>query len=126
MPSIRPPAVAGRYPRAAFYPADPVELRELVDRLLAHAEASAPAPPQPGAKALIAPHAGYQYSGPVAASAYARVDPEGIRRVVLLGPAHRVPVRGLAAPCVDAFATPLGSVPLDRGALAEAARLPQV
>jgi hypothetical protein len=125
MPSIRPPAVAGPYPRAAFYPADPRELRELVDSLLAQAEASAP-PPAGGPKALIAPHAGYQYSGPVAASAYARVVPEGIRRVVLLGPAHRVPVRGLAAPCAEAFATPLGAVALDRGALAQAARLRQV
>src|SRR5262245_15438799 len=126
MPSIRPPPVAGRYPRAAFYPADPVELRELVDRLLAQAQASAPSPPHPGRpKALIAPHAGYKYSGPVAASAYARVDPEGIRRVVLLGPAHRVPVRGLAVPAVDAFATPLGDVPVDAHGLAAALRLPE-
>jgi hypothetical protein len=127
MASIRPPAVAGRYPQAAFYPAGAVELGDLVDALLAHARASAgPAAGRARPKALIAPHAGYQYSGPVAASAYARVDPEGIRRVVLLGPAHRVPVRGLAAPCSDAFATPLGPVPLDGAALAEAARLPQV
>ena len=127
MPTIRPPAVAGRYPGAAFYPADPVELRDLVDFLLARADASARSEPRSGSpKALIAPHAGYQYSGPVAASAYARVDPGGIRRVVLLGPAHRVPVRGLAAPCVDAFATPLGPVPLDRAALADAVRLAQV
>jgi hypothetical protein len=125
MVSIRPPAVAG--PRGAgFYPADPLELRELVDRLLERARARAPARPAARPKALIAPHAGYQYSGEVAASAYARVDPEGIRRVVLLGPAHRVPLRGLAAPRAEAFATPLGPVPLDRAALAAAARLPQV
>jgi AmmeMemoRadiSam system protein B len=62
----------------------------------------------------------------VAASAYARIEPEGIRRVVLLGPAHRVPVRGLAAPCADAFATPLGPVALDGPALALVLRLPQV
>jgi hypothetical protein len=124
---IRPPAVAGRFPGGAFYPADPEELGELVDSLLAGARASATrVPGSTSPKALIAPHAGYQYSGPVAASAYARVDPEGIRRAVLLGPAHRVPLRGLAAPRADAFATPLGPVPVDRAALAEAERLPQV
>ena len=127
MPSIRRPAVAGRYPEAAFYPADPAELRELVDALLARARASLGAPPRGASpKALIAPHAGYQYSGPVAASAYARIEPGGIRRVVLLGPAHRVPVRGLAAPAADAFATPLGPVELDAKALAGIAKLPQV
>jgi len=127
MASIRRPAVAGPYPEAAFYPADAGELRDLVDSLLARARASARSSPRGASpKALIAPHAGYQYSGPVAASAYARIEPEGIRRVVLLGPAHRVPVRGLAAPCVEAFATPLGPVALDGPALAAALRLPQV
>jgi AmmeMemoRadiSam system protein B len=127
MASIRRPAVAGRYPEAAFYPADEAALRDLVDALLARARASARSSPQGDRpKALISPHAGYQYSGPVAASAYARVDPEGIRRVVLLGPAHRVAVRGLAAPCAVAFATPLGPVALDRQALDAVARLPQV
>lgn len=127
MPSIRRPAVAGRYPEAAFYPADEGELRDLVDALLERARGSlGAAPAHASPKALIAPHAGYQYSGPVAASAYARIAPEGIRRVVLLGPAHRVPVRGLAAPAADAFATPLGPVALDASALAGVARLPQV
>src|SRR5262245_54058300 len=128
MPSIRPPAVAGLRPgEPAFYPGDAAELRELVDRLLARARAEAPgARDEARPKALIAPHAGYRYSGPVAASAYARVDPEGIRRVVLLGPAHRVAVRGLAAPAADAFATPLGDVPLDADGLAAALRLPEV
>lgn len=129
MGSIRRPAVAGRYPQAAFYPDDPGELRDLVDGLLARARASArsesPAG-EPRPKALIAPHAGYQYSGPVAASAYARLAPEGTRRVLLLGPAHRVPVRALAASTATAFATPLGLVPVDRTALAALARLPQV
>jgi AmmeMemoRadiSam system protein B len=129
MGSIRRPAVAGRYPQAAFYPDDPGELRDLVDGLLARARASARAEApagEPRPKGLIAPHAGYQYSGPVAASAYARLSPEGTRRVLLLGPAHRVPVRALAAPTSTAFATPLGLVPLDRSCLAALARLPQV
>ncbi len=127
MASIRRPAVAGRYPEAAFYPSDEAQLRDLVDALLARARASArSAPPQESPKALITPHAGYQYSGPVAASAYARVDPEGIRRVVLLGPAHRAFVRGLAVPRTDAFATPLGPVALATDALATLAQLPQV
>jgi len=127
MPSIRGPAVAGRYPEAAFYPADAALLLDLVDGLLARARASLrESPPEVSPKALIAPHAGYQYSGPVAASAYARLEPDGIERVVLLGPAHRVPVRGLAAPSADAFATPLGPVALDVPALAAVARLPQV
>ncbi len=127
MASIRRPAVAGRYPEDAFYPSDADALRDLVDALLAQARRSArSSPPAAGPKALIAPHAGYQYSGSVAASAYARVEPEGIERVVLLGPAHRVPVRGLAAPCADAFATPLGTVALDARALDLALRLPQV
>ena len=125
MPSIRRPAVAGRSPGAAFYPADPEALRAQVDALLAEARAAAP-PRAARPKALVAPHAGYRYSGPVAASAYARVDPAGIRRVVLLGPAHRVALRGLAAPCAEAFATPLGLVPLDAAALATALRLPEV
>ncbi len=118
-PAIRPPAVAGM-----FYPASAHELRRQVDDLLAAAPRSAAAAP----KALIAPHAGYVYSGPIAASAYARIAPHAgrIRRVVLLGPAHRVPVRGLATPGVDRFATPLGEVEVDREALAALRPLPQV
>ncbi|MCB1806842.1 MAG: AmmeMemoRadiSam system protein B, partial [Candidatus Competibacteraceae bacterium] len=70
----------------------------------------------PAPKALIAPHAGYVYSGPVAAKAYARLRPvrERIQRVVLLGPSHRVPLQGLAYSTADAFQTPLGSIPVDR------------
>ena len=118
---IRPPAVAG-----LFYPDDPAELSARVDACLA---AVAPGPRgAPAPKALIAPHAGYVYSGPVAASAYAPVAPlrGSVRRVVLLGPAHRVFVRGLAAPAAEAFATPLGVVPVDRGAIEGLLDLPQV
>jgi AmmeMemoRadiSam system protein B len=79
-------------------------------------------------KAVIVPHAGYVYSGAIAASAYARLAPGGsaIRRVVLLGPTHRVAVRGLAVPTVRAFATPLGTVELDHPAVLAALALPQV
>jgi AmmeMemoRadiSam system protein B len=79
-------------------------------------------------KALIVPHAGYVYSGPIAAAAYARLAAShaAIRRVVMLGPTHRVPVRGLALPSVRAFATPLGEVEVDRKAAALALTLPQV
>ena len=114
----RPPAVAGM-----FYPGDARELADDVAHLLDAAEAASGAP-----KALIVPHAGYVYSGPVAASAYALLAPvrASIRRVVLFGPTHRVPVRGLAVPSADSFATPLGVVPLDRAAIAEALQLPQV
>ncbi|MBE2258753.1 MAG: AmmeMemoRadiSam system protein B, partial [Rhodobacteraceae bacterium] len=90
----------------------------------------AEAPPAAGfrPKAIIAPHAGYVYSGPIAASVYAPLHAlrESIRRVVLLGPTHRVAVNGLAAPAVSAFATPLGVVAVDRAAIAAIAPLPQV
>jgi AmmeMemoRadiSam system protein B len=116
---IRPPAVAGQ-----FYPGDRQMLRTSVSRLLAAAPAStAPAP-----KALIAPHAGYIYSGQVAAAAFAalRDRAQAITRVVLIGPAHYVPVRGNAIPTSDAFETPLGRVPVDREALSILADLPFV
>jgi AmmeMemoRadiSam system protein B len=118
--AIRSPAVAG-----SFYPESPQRLAEAVRAYLeageAPAEAAAP-------KALIAPHAGYVYSGPTAGVAYARLAParDRIERVVLLGPAHRVPVTGLAAPDVSAFATPLGEVPLDGASLERLLALPQV
>tara|TARA_B100001750_G_scaffold158171_1_gene127348 strand:- start:276 stop:1067 length:792 start_codon:yes stop_codon:yes gene_type:complete len=116
---VRPPALAG-----PWYPADPAALAQCVDGFLAAPE---PRPAAPSPKALVAPHAGLVYSGPVAASAYARwTDPAIIERVVLLGPAHRVAFRGLCAPTVDAFATPLGPVPLDREALALLDDLPGV
>ena len=106
MVQIRNPAVAG-----AFYPGDPVELLSSVRGYLKDAHVVDVAAP----KALIAPHAGYVYSGPIAGSAYAPIAPlrGQIERVVLLGPAHRVPVRGLAVPSCDAFETPLGLVAID-------------
>ncbi len=120
--TIRPAAVAG-----AFYPADPAVLARDVAALLDRAQARAE-PGEPAPKAIIAPHAGYIYSGPVAAAVYARLVPLAgrIRRVVLLGPAHRVALRGLALPGATAFDTPLGSVPLDEEGQALLRGLPQV
>jgi len=121
MPSIRPPAVAGM-----FYPADPATLAAEVDALLAQADRTHQDTATP--KAIVVPHAGYVYSGAVAASAYSRLRPAAatISRVVLLGPVHRVPVRGLALPGVEAFRSPLGDVPLDRAAMDGVRALPQV
>ena len=117
--TTRPAAVAG-----AFYPREAQALRADVTRLLAAARASADA----DLKALIAPHAGYVYSGPVAASAYKQLEAhrERIKRVVLLGPAHRVYLTGMALPSVDAFETPLGQVLLDRQAIEQLLSLPAV
>jgi len=119
MTMTRPPAVAG-----AFYPGSPALLSDTVDRLLAEAPAAAMLQP----KALIVPHAGYIYSGSTAAMAYAALAPwhATIRRVILLGPTHRVAVDGLAAPKSGAFATPLGNIALDTTALAKLIELPQV
>ncbi len=102
---LREPAVAG-----AFYPGDPEVLRVTVDRLLA--EAPSPSAGTPVPRAVIVPHAGYVYSGSTAALAYARVarGRDVIRRVVVIGPTHRVPVRGVALPGADGFRTPLGVV----------------
>ena len=106
--SVRPAAVAGQ-----FYPADPVELRDAVSRLMREAPV-VELPAQP--LALIVPHAGYIYSGPVAAAAYATISTRrnSIRRVVVIGPSHRVLLRGIAVAQSDAFATPLGRVAIDR------------
>ncbi len=104
--SIRPPAVAG-----TFYPARPDALLEAIRA--SFADARPPALDGGAApKALVVPHAGYVYSGPVAASAYLRLGPgrDVIRRIVLLGPSHRFPLDGLAVPSSDAFRTPLGLV----------------
>ncbi|MFQ5487611.1 MAG: AmmeMemoRadiSam system protein B [Gammaproteobacteria bacterium] len=119
MSTVRAPAVAGM-----FYPDDPEELRATIRQYLQAAHPTGGPPP----KAIIAPHAGYIYSGPVAASAYARVA-QGrgrIRRVVLLGPAHRVGFRGLAASHADAFATPLGLIPVDTATVQRLTALTQV
>jgi MEMO1 family protein len=119
---VRPPIVAG-----SFYPATPEELVEVVDATLAGA-ATADEPSAARPKALIVPHAGYVYSGPVAATAYARLRPwrHEIDRVVLLGPAHRIPVRSMALSSADGWDTPLGRVPVDEAARAAVADLPGV
>jgi MEMO1 family protein len=117
--SVRPAAVAG-----LFYPGASGALARDVDTALAQARHVSPGRP----KALIVPHAGYIYSAPVAAGAYAclRSSSAAIKRVVILGPCHRVPLTGLALPTVSAFATPLGLVPLDRPGIEAIASLPQV
>jgi len=102
MQAVRPPAVAG-----SFYPADPSQLRALVARLLAAAPYGAPP------KALIAPHAGYVYSGPVAAAVFRRLEDTAVRRIALLGPAHFSLLRGAALPDAAAMRTPLGDVPIE-------------
>jgi MEMO1 family protein len=106
---VRPAAVAG-----SFYPGDARELAAVVDTLLQRARLRAPqgaAPPAP--VALVVPHAGYVYSGPVAASAYDWLHDQPVRRVALLGPAHYVPLTGIAVPAAAAFATPIGEVPVE-------------
>src|SRR5512133_1875970 len=122
MDTVRPPAVAG-----AFYPGQASLLRRDVTALLAQAQPGAERG-SPAPKALIVPHAGYVYSGATAALAYARLAPAraSIRRVILLGPVHRVPVRGLALPGVAAFDTPLGRIAIDQNAVASIAHMPQV
>jgi AmmeMemoRadiSam system protein B len=106
-----------------FYPDDPRELQSRINTLLAAATSVAEAP-----KAIIAPHAGYIYSGAVAASVYAQLQPvrDTIRRVVLLGPSHRIGFRGVAASRADAFETPLGMLTVDQAALTEVLDLPEV
>jgi AmmeMemoRadiSam system protein B len=140
MISIRQPAVAGQ-----FYPSSPELLSEAVESYLLEAErerhakqtamktaGKIPDSPHRSAthfpKALIVPHAGYAYSGPVAATAYCRLRAFAykIRRVVLLGPAHRVYFEGIAAPTVAGFETPLGVVELDQTAIQSLAGIPGV
>jgi AmmeMemoRadiSam system protein B len=118
MTAVRQPAVAGM-----FYPASPEELRSEVAKYLEEAKPEGPVP-----KAIIAPHAGYIYSGPIAGSAYARILParDTIKRVVLLGPSHRVPFQGLAVSDADAYATPLGDVAIDKAATDSLSGMPQV
>lgn len=114
----REPAVAG-----SFYPADPTTLSRMMADFLLQAETANKAP-----KAIIAPHAGYIYSGPIAASAYARLKPvrDSIRRVVLIGPSHRVYFEGLAVSGADTFTTPLGPIEIDKPAIESLQSLPFV
>jgi len=120
MSHVRPAAVAGY-----FYPADPAELASTVQGMIADVHAPAPGHPP---KIIIVPHAGYIYSGMVAASAYHALLPwaESIKRVILLGPSHRSVLRGLALPDTDTFATPLGNIPVDTQFCERLERLPQV
>lgn len=119
MQTVRAPAVAG-----LFYPADAAELHAQVRHFLNQVQLSADPPP----KAIIAPHAGYIYSGPVAASAYARLKAarDTISRVVLLGPSHRVGFRGIAVSGMTAFATPIGRIAVDQEAVEQVRQLPDV
>ena len=116
--TIRQPAVAG-----TFYPDSPGALNQMINDLLGEAEVKDLSP-----KAMVVPHAGLIYSGPIAANAYRLLNsmaPE-IRRVVLLGPSHRVPFQGMALPDCEAFATPLGQIPLDLDAMAALQSFSQV
>jgi AmmeMemoRadiSam system protein B len=115
---IRQPAVAG-----TFYPANPEKLKTMLNNFLAVAKSSEKAP-----KAMIVPHAGYIYSGEIAASAYARLKAgaDKIKRVVLVGPSHRVGFRGLAVSRAEFFNTPLGQIPLDMNAVKSLETLPFV
>ncbi|MDO9142251.1 MAG: AmmeMemoRadiSam system protein B [Methylobacter sp.] len=114
----RHPAVAG-----SFYPANPQQLHLMLDQFLNDAATDAKVP-----KAIIAPHAGYIYSGPIAATAYARLKKahDRITRVVLIGPSHRVAFRGMAVSRAEAFSTPLGSVLVDQAAVRAIIQLPFV
>jgi hypothetical protein len=115
---VRPPAVAGR-----FYPGTASQLGATVTELLATPQPIGAAP-----KGIIAPHAGYVYSGPIAATAYASIRARAaqIQKVVLLGPAHRVHFEGLALPAADRFATPLGEIEIDVALATSVLELPQV
>jgi AmmeMemoRadiSam system protein B len=115
----RPTAVAGR-----FYPAHPAELRRMIESCLSQVKLDNAVAP----KAVIAPHAGYLYSGPIAASAHARFASARhiIKRIVLIGPSHYVSFGGLAVSSAHAFATPLGLVPVDTESVRQICALPQV
>lgn len=128
MHTIRPTAVAG-----SFYPGHRQTLADNIQILLKQAAENSQSPTSPDIpstppKAIVVPHAGYIYSGQTAAIAYSILARwhDTIKRVILLGPVHRVPVRGLALPDVDAFTTPLGEVKLDKAAIASVANMKQV
>jgi len=118
MSKIRPAAVAG-----LFYPADAAQLHRDIQSMLSVTEQAESVP-----KALIVPHAGYIFSGPVAASAFAQLKNirHIVKRVIVLGPCHRVPLNGLATSSGDYFETPLGSIRIDREAINQIASLPQI
>ena len=118
--SVRPAAVAN-----LFYSGDVRELRRFIADALSLATKHLPTD-LPVPKAVIVPHAGYVYSGPTAAFAYAALQHADINRVVMAGPAHRVPFYGMALPADDAFATPLGHIQLDRDAMQQLQALPDV
>lgn len=119
MMHVKHPAVAG-----LFYPDSADVLHSTVDGYLRAADPPTDQRPH----ALVAPHAGYQYSGPVAASAYAALRPwaDRIHRVAVLAPSHRLPFRGIATSSADLFRTPLGDIPVDRAAIGTLAGLPGV
>lgn len=118
MENIRQSSVAG-----LFYPADPEELKQIVQDYLSRANHQLPPP-----KALIVPHAGFVYSGSIAAAAYASLKPikQKIKRVILLGPCHRYPLFGLAVTAADFYATPLGKIPIDQASIKDILQLPYV
>ncbi len=114
----RQPAVAG-----VFYPVNTQQLHQMLDQYLKDAKTDAKVP-----KAIIVPHAGYIFSGPIAASAYARLKQarQIIKRVVIIGPSHRVAIKGLALTRADTFTTPLGKIPVDQKAVEIIAQFPFV
>jgi len=116
---VQMPSVAGM-----FYPAEPARLEADVNTMLNEATVSG----KPTPKAIIAPHAGYIYSGPIAASAYALFMPDRdkIKRIVIMAPSHRLPLRGIAASSAKRFRTPLGDINVDKKALESVLELPQV
>jgi len=120
MPSIRRAVQAGR-----FYPADPTQLQTDVRRYLEQAD---PPDSESPPKAVVVPHAGYRFSGPVAAAGYRQLDElrDRVRRVVLAGPAHYVALQGVGVSSAEEFETPLGRIPVDREAVDDLLRLPQV
>lgn len=117
--TTRKPAVAGM-----FYPAEVDQLTSMVDQMFQQAKPT----DLPKVKAIIAPHAGFVYSGPIAATAYSAIKAQAdeIKRVVLLGPSHRVGFKGIATCSAAAYETPMGAVALDREATQQIADLPQV
>ena len=125
MPRVRRAAVAG-----TFYPAEAGDLRAQIDDMLAGAAGASDTTGVASARpaALIAPHAGYMYSGPIAATAFATLEHAAgtVDRVVLVGPSHFVPFRGVALPEAEVIETPLGQVPIDADGCQCISRLPQV